>query len=98
MKINRIKFKNLFAILSLAAFVLQIFSFTVTAQFKSRSQSDNQPATRAKNKMSPDMEEFTSELEDGFRADAMQRVIITLETSLDLDAIAQNTADEQEFG
>ena len=96
MKPYKINTNRFLAIAALFAFLGQMFAFNVSAQIAPRSKSEEKQTTKqlpyqAKSKISPDMEDFVNQLNYGFRADEMQKVIITLESNFDLDAMAKNT-------
>lgn len=75
---RNVKIKNFLATLILCKLYLQIGSFAVTAQKRTtRTETEELPnVTAGKSKISPDFQEKSDLLFNGFRGDETQRVII----------------------
>jgi len=102
LKMNYRKFKILLAAFTVSAFLLQVFSFTVTAQFAKQGKShkleqpDQVMPAVSRSKIAPDLEQKADDLLYGRQADQMQRVIIQLKSETPLNEMFGNSMSEAE--
>ena len=84
------------------ALTIQMLTFSVPAQSLSKVEhetlNDDREEISAphKNKISPDLEEKSDDLESGLRADETQKVIIRLKSETDLDEMLGNSFSQTE--